>query len=176
MSPESPSYELFVGLLTRHEAALRRFVRTLLPAWSDVDEVMQRVALVAWRKFEQFKPDTDFLRWALVIARFEAMAFRRAMGRDRLVFSEEFLERLAHEAADESELAMREEMALQGCLKKLSPERREIVLQAYADGADQRILAGALGKSPAALYMLLARIRRELAACIERALKLEAQA
>lgn len=171
---DTPGYERFVGLLTRHEPALRRFVRTLLPEWSDVDEVMQRTALAAWRKFGQFDPATDFLKWGLVIARFEALAFRRAMGRDRLVFSESFLEKLAEEAEDETELAGREERALEGCLQKLSPERRELVLKAYADGTDQRDVASAIGKTPAAFYMLLARIRRDLADCIERTLKQEA--
>ena len=172
--PGDASYELFVSLLTCHEPALRRFVRTLLPAWGDVDEVMQRTALAAWRKFAQFDPATDFLKWALVVARFEALAFRRAMGRDRLVLSEELLDLLAHEAEAEPELAALEEWALEGCMQKLPAERRELVMQAYADGTDQRDLAAALGKSSAALYMLLARIRRDLAQCIERALKQEA--
>jgi len=171
-----PGYELFVSLLTRHEPALRRFARTLLPGWGDVDEVMQRTALAAWRKFAQFDPQTDFLKWALVVARFEALAYRRAMGRDRLVFSEEFLENLADEAAEETDLGTREERALESCLQKLSPERRELVLQAYADNTDQRHLAAALGKSPAALYMLLARIRRSLADCIEKTLQQESPA
>ena len=106
--PESdaPGYELFVGLLTRHEPALRRFARTLLPDWGDVDEVMQRTALAAWRKFGQFDPVTDFLKWSLVIARYEALAYRRAMGRDRLVFSDGFLERLADEAAKDAEVQL----------------------------------------------------------------------
>lgn len=167
------NYERFVSLLTQHEPALRRFIRTLLPAWGDVDEVTQRVALAAWRKFDQFDPATDFLKWALVVARFEALAFRRAMGRDRLVFSAEFLELLAEEEEAETELAAREERALEGCLQKLPPERRALVMQAYADDTSQRDLAASLGKSPAALYMLLARIRGELAACIERTLKQE---
>jgi len=171
---DASGYELFASLLIRHEAALRRFARTLLPSWGDVDEVMQRTALAAWRKFALFDPDTDFLRWALVIARFEALAYRRAMGRDRLVFSDTFLEKLAHEAAEENELAGREERALEGCLQKLSPEKRELVLQAYADGTDQREVAAALSKTPAAFYMLLARIRRDLADCIERTLQQEA--
>lgn len=176
LHPESdaPGYELFVGLLTRHEAALRRFARTLLPEWGDVDEVMQRSALAAWRKFGQFDPATDFLKWALVIARYEALAYRRAMGRDRLVFSDAFLEKLAEEAEAETEVARREERALEHCLKKLSPERRELVLKAYADGTDQRDVAAAIGKTPAAFYMLLARIRRDLGDCIERTLKQEA--
>ena len=166
-------YEQFVSLLTRHEPALRRFVRTLLPAWADVDEVMQRTALAAWRKFDRFEAGTDFIKWALVIARFEALAFRRAMGRDRLVLSDGLLELMAQEAAEETDAAAIEERALESCLQKLRPERRTLVLHAYAQGADQRDVAAAFGKSPAALYMLLCRLRRELAMCIERTLKQE---
>jgi RNA polymerase sigma-70 factor (ECF subfamily) len=171
---DSSDYERFVGLLTRHEPALRRFAQTLLPSWGDVDEVMQRAALAAWRKFGQFDPATDFLKWALVVTRFEALAFRRAMGRDRLVFSDAFLENLAREAEEETELAAREEKALEKCLQKLSPERRELVLRAYADNTNQQHLAAAIGKTPGAFYMLLARIRRDLGECIERTLRLEA--
>lgn len=140
----------------------------------DVDEVMQRTALAAWRKFSQFDPATSFLPWALVIARFEALAYRRASSRDRLVFSEAFLEMLADEASEETEIGVREEEALETCLDHLPPERRELVIKAHALGEDQRDLAAALGKSPAALYMLLSRIRRELAVCIERILGREA--
>jgi len=178
--PPSPSdsdsarYETFVGFLTRHESQIRRFVHTLLPPWMDVDEVMQRTALAAWRKFSQFDPSTSFLPWALVIARFEALAYRRASSRDKLVFSEAFLDLLADEASAETEVGEREEEALETCLGHLPPERRELVIKAHALGLDQRDLAAALGKSPAALYMLLSRIRRELAACIERTLGREA--
>lgn len=171
---EPARYEIFVSLLTQHESQIRRFVHTLLPPWMDVDEVMQRSALAAWRKFERFDPQTSFLSWALVIARFEALAFRRAATRDRLVFSESFLEQLAEEAAEETELAARESHALESCLGHLPTERREMVIKAHAFGEDQRNLAAALGKSPAALYMLLSRIRRELALCIERTLAKEA--
>lgn len=174
--PDAPAYELFVHLLTRHEPVLRRFVRSLLPSWGDVDEVMQRVALSAWKKFGQFDPATDFLKWSLVIARYDALAFRRAMARDRHVFSDEFIEQLAQESANELDEGMREEQALSLCLDKLPPARRELMLQAYADATDQREMALALGKTPAALYMLLSRIRRELAMCIQSALKSGASA
>ncbi len=174
VNPSPANYEAFVSLMIQAEPAVRRFVRTLLPAWGDVDEVVQRVALAAWRKFDQFEPGTEFLKWALVIARFEVLAYRRAMARDRLVFSEQILELLAEESVAETELGSREERALESCLKKLDVKRRELVLRAYAYDTDQRDIAAALGKSPAALYMLLSRIRRELLECIERTLRLEA--
>jgi RNA polymerase sigma-70 factor (ECF subfamily) len=44
-------HEDFLRLFLRHEAELRAFVRACLPRAADVDEVMQEVSLVAWRKF-----------------------------------------------------------------------------------------------------------------------------
>lgn len=51
-TPEEPPtadarYRTFVRLFTRHEGALRSLVRTLLPTWDDVDEVMQDVSIAA---------------------------------------------------------------------------------------------------------------------------------
>ena len=88
-------YETFVARFAHHEPDLRRFVRSLLPTWTDADEVVQQTAIVAWRKFDQYDPDTNFMKWACVIARFEALAYRRKMARDRLVFREEIMEMMA---------------------------------------------------------------------------------
>ena len=44
----------------RDEAALRAFVRSLLPRWEDTDDVMQETTLVAWRKFTLFEEGTSF--------------------------------------------------------------------------------------------------------------------
>ena len=83
-----------------HEQDLRRFIRSLLPTWTDTDEVVQQTAIVIWRKFDQFDPETNFMKWACVIARFEALAYRRKMARDRHVFREEVLELMADEAIE----------------------------------------------------------------------------
>ncbi|MEK0446189.1 MAG: polymerase sigma factor CnrH [Verrucomicrobiota bacterium] len=168
----SAAYENFVRCLTQHEPALRRFIRTLLPSWADVDEVMQRTALVAWKKFEHFEAGSEFLRWGMVIARYEALAYRRSMGRERLCFSNELLELMEREGEEEEiHFGQREAVALEGCLQKLPKERREMVLRAYAAGADQREVAASLGKSSGAFYMLLARIRKDLAHCIASQMK-----
>src|SRR5829696_5133059 len=88
-------YEQFVRLLVEHERHLRSFLHSLLPSRTDVDEVMQETCLTAWRKFDLFALDTNFLAWTAAIARFEALKHLRARGRDRLVFSDDVLELIA---------------------------------------------------------------------------------
>ena len=46
-----------------HEEALNGFVRTLVPTREDAREVMQEVAVVLWRKFEELSAMEDFRRW-----------------------------------------------------------------------------------------------------------------
>ena len=90
-TPKSPD-EQFVQMLAGHEHQLRAFIRSMGLDWSAVDDVVQTVSLVMWRKWDQFDPDTDFMQWARVIARFEVLKFRRRMARDRHVFRDELME------------------------------------------------------------------------------------
>ncbi len=61
------TYEKFIRLFVAQEGRLRAFLRTLVPSLDELDEVMQETSLVAWRKFAQFEPGTDFLAWVATI-------------------------------------------------------------------------------------------------------------
>ena len=175
MDDSAQDYEAFVEVFTRHEADLRRFVRSLLPTWHDADEVMQQVALVAWRKFDQFDRSTHFVKWGCVIARFEVLSYRRKMARDRLVFNEDLMAVIADEAEQEEALERRqnENTALEGCLKKLPEGQRKFVTLAYATGVSTKELAEQAGTKPGTFYMRLNRIRKGLLTCIEDSLRQE---
>ncbi len=100
-SPKDMQYDQFVVLFARHERAVRGFVHSLLPSGQDVEDVMQEVGLACWRKYDVFEPadsPSDFVRWACVIAWFEALRHRRNCARDRLVLSEDVIEMIAADA------------------------------------------------------------------------------
>lgn len=173
--PEEPPvaddpYRTFMRLFTRHEGALRCLVRTLLPTWDDVDEVMQDVSIVAWTKFERFDPQTNFARWAATIARFEVLNYRRTKARDRLVFDEDLIQLIADECEKEFAQSERERRALNSCLDKLPAHQRELVVQVYSDGQKIKPLAEKIGVSPNALYKTLGRLRLILFRCVEETL------
>lgn len=69
-------HEAFLRLFTRCEPELRAFVRSCLPRPQDVDEVMQEVSLVAWRKFGDLDDRGRFAPWACLIARYEILKLR----------------------------------------------------------------------------------------------------
>ncbi len=163
-------HEDFMRLFVKHEPDLRTFIRSLVPTLTDADEVLQETAIVLWRKFETFEPGTEFIRWACVIARFEALAYRRKIARDRLVLGADVTQLLADEAIDELPERRREREALESCLRQLPENQQRLVTKAYTPGIKTKDLAEGLGKSPASLYMALNRIRAALMRCIEKRL------
>ena len=174
---ESPDpdqrYEEFVSLFTANEPAIRAFVRSLVCSWDDADEVMQNTGLVLWRKFSEFDAsgddrETDFFRWACVVARFEVLSWRRDQARDRHVFDEDLVERLATEADEARETLSAERQALEVCLRKLPDDLRRVVLSAYEPGVKLNEVARELGKSATAFYKKLNRTRASLLDCVRR--------
>lgn len=167
------THEDFLLLFTRHEPELRAFVRACVPTRDDVDEVMQGVSLVAWRKFSLLREPEQFASWACLIARYEILKYRRSKARDRLVLDEDIVERLGEEGIPEIPLRHRQLAALDGCVAKLPAKRRDLVIAAYAPQASMRRLAGEMGRTEGSIYQLLARIRQELLQCVEHALARE---
>ncbi|MES2696206.1 MAG: sigma-70 family RNA polymerase sigma factor [Verrucomicrobiota bacterium] len=179
MSSPSPNsddplrYERFVKLLVAHEAQLRSFLRSILPAWDDVDEVMQETSLTAWRKFDQFELDTNFLAWTAAIARFEALKHRRTRSRDRLVFSDAVVEMIANEGMTETQVLARERVALDRCLGQLGEPARDLLQMAYQPGVKLHEVAVRSGKGVEAFYKTLQRLRARLLECVQREVKQE---
>ncbi len=170
MIPADDSNEDFLRLLVRHEPQVRAFVRACLPRAADVDEVMQEVALVAWRKFSALDDAAMFPQWVCLIARFEILKHRRKHARDRLVLDDATIELLATEGVEELPLRARQLGALEECVAKLPADRRQLVMAAYSPETTIKALAGELGRTENALYQLLGRIRQELLRCVERTL------
>lgn len=166
MTVEDDKYKAFARHFTRHEGALRVFVRSLLPSWDDADEVMQAVSLVTWKKFDQFDTNTDFMRWAAAIARFEVLNYRRSKARDRLVLDEDVMALLARECQESEEDRAAERRALDICLKRIPEPQRLLVLRAFTPGCRMKDMAEQIGVSANALYKRVDRIKQALFRCV----------
>jgi len=166
----SADHEGFVRLLMQHDRTIRAFLRSMLPSGHDVDEVMQEVSVVAWRKFDQLDDAENFRRWVCVIARYEVLMYRRTKARDRLFLGEEIEQLIANEGLEELDQRESQLEALEACLKKLPTERRQLTIRVYESAQPMKYIAEQIGKTPEALYKLLSRTRRELLQCIQRSI------
>lgn len=171
MTPaDQQRHDLFLRLYVENEESLHGFVRALVPTREDAREVMQDVAAVLWRKFDELASPEDFRRWAFGVARFEALAFRRDRARDRHVFSEDVLKMLADQAESSADELDERREALDDCLAKLSDPQRALVDAAYSHGVRIDDLASKMGRTAMSLYKALHRIRMTLATCVEKTL------
>lgn len=173
--PQEQRYEQFSRLLVAHEARLRSFLCSLLPTWTDVDEVMQETSLTAWRKFELFKLDSNFLAWSAAIARFEALKHLRSRSRERLVFSSEVIDLVANDAAAEADTLERERVVLERCLAKLDDTSREFLELCFQPGVKMHEIARRSGRGVEGFYKLIQRLRGRLIKCIQLEMKNEAR-
>ena len=164
--------EKFVQMFAGHERELRGFVRSMGLDWNAVDDVMQMVSLVMWRKWHEFDDGSDFMLWARVITRFEVLKFRRKVARDRHVFCENVMDLLAG-AAEELDGSGRSEdyrNALQECIKSLPERSGRLIRAAYAGDRTIREVADDVGQSATAFYKTLNRIREKLRQCVQQRL------
>ena len=128
---------------------------------------MQGVALVLWAKFEQFREDGDFRSWAMGIARYEVLTWLRDRGRDRLVLAGDVAEMIAEETAIDVAQLEQQRVALQSCLEKLTPKNRSLLLESYGSELMIQEVAANSGRSIAAFYQWLHRMRRLLLDCVQ---------
>ena len=174
MDPENPQFhELFLTLFTANESAVRAYVRRLVPTRNDAADVMQAVSLVLWKKFRELEQPDDFRKWSFGVARYEALAWLRDKARDRLVLAEDVLHTVAHESAQDEERLSAQREALEGCLEKMPEEQRTVILAAYAPDAAIQDVAKQSGRTVAAFYQWLHRMRLRLLECTRRTLQAE---
>ena len=158
--------EAFLKLFLKHESGLKAYIRSCVIRPEEVDEIMQEVSLVAWRKFETLEQPEKFGAWACLIARFEVLKFRRKKARDRLVLDEDIITKIGIDAEEQVSRRQLQLSALDKCLKKLRPPEKQLVRQAYAPKVSKKELAEEFGQTEAAFYQKLARIRMKLRDCM----------
>jgi RNA polymerase sigma-70 factor (ECF subfamily) len=159
--------------IARHQPRLRAFVRCLLVRSSDVDDLLQEVNAVLWEKAGEFQPGTEFWAWASQIARFKVLNQVRKYRRERLVFDETAMQRMAEMAERKLQTLDARREALDHCLKLLPPAQRRLLDLRYASDRSIESIADSIGRPTGSIRQTLYRIRAALRACIERQLALE---
>lgn len=165
----------FAQLLTLNEPRLFGYIYALVLNTADAEDIYQYTALALWRKFDSYRPGTNFAAWARAAARFEVQHYFRGKSRRRLHFDESLLNELteAHSAADpafESERGSYAD-ALRRCKDVLPENDRRLIELCYTATTNIKQIAGGLGRSPQSVCNSLSRIRRALFDCIRRSLE-----
>jgi RNA polymerase sigma-70 factor (ECF subfamily) len=170
--------ELFLRLFLQNQRRVYAYVLTLLPRRSDADDVFQDACMVMWDKFDASAPPDDFAAWGCRIAYFKVLDFCKKHQRNRVMFSQAMLERVAETVSEQSSALQLDERreALAGCLAKLHERDRGLLTARFAEGATVQSTAAQVGRSADAVYKALSRIRQSLFDCVTRSLSTGGQA
>lgn len=163
-------YDEFVDLFSRNARRVYGYIYAMLPRWADADDVFQETSRVLWQKFDEFQSGTNFFAWACQVARYQVLYYQQRERRDRVKFSDAFLDAVATSADAESERLETEQRLLAECVEKLDARQRQLVLSRFAPDATTKSVAARLGMSTEAVYKALSRVQTTLLRCIERAM------
>ena len=158
----------FLERFLRDEAALRVY---LLAATADSDateDLLQTTAMTLLEKWGQFDESRAFRPWAFGFARLEVLKWRQRAARSRERLSVEALDLLAEETDRNADDLSHRRMFLPECIEALDDERRNVLRMRYWRGMRVSAIAEAVGKTVAAMEMMLVRTRRALRNCVER--------
>jgi RNA polymerase sigma-70 factor (ECF subfamily) len=154
--------------------SVRAYLASLIFNKSDVEDCVQEVALIAWKKGPNGEGQRAFLGHCLATARLIGLAAARKHGRSRVQFLPPDVALSLADEVTQQELAepspVDRVVALRACLSRLDETQRQLLAMRYSDDGRARLdeTARSQGKSPAALYKKLERLRATLRECVSR--------
>lgn len=166
--------EEFVRLFGLNHGRVFAYIVTLLPCWTDAEEVLQRTSIALWQNFGQFDPSGDFVRWACGVAHRQTLNYRRQQARSRHLFSESVMEKVALARVARSSILEERRPAMDDCIAELPRSDREIIEHYYYQGKKTAAeVARELDRPTNTILKALIRIRRSLHRCVDKAISSE---
>jgi RNA polymerase sigma factor (sigma-70 family) len=154
--------------------SVRAYLTSLISNKSDIEDCVQEVALIAWKKGPNGEGQRAFLGHCLATARLIGLATMRKQSKSRVQFLPPDVALSLADEVTQQELAepspVERIAALRACLSKLDETQRQLLAIRYSEDGRARLdeAARSHGKSTDALYKQLERLRTNLRECVSR--------
>ena len=156
-----------MDLLLRHQGQLFGYIFAAVHNLHDAQELYQETSLILWRKFGDYRPGSDFARWACRTAKYKILSFQRDRRRSPLCFDSEMLSDFAEiHACRDSDAVRQHQEVLAECVNELPPADQQIVDLCYGGQDSIKQAAEKLERAPKTLYNAISRIRHALFDCV----------
>jgi len=158
----------FARLIARHQRVVQSYIFSNIPHWNDCDEVWQETCVRLWREFGKYQADSNFVAWAIRVAHFEVLTWRKKVVRSKMIFCQEFVDAIAEDADRFASEGVQDRLnALDQCLENLNARHRQLLQGFYTPNSQVRQVAATMDCSVEAVYKMLQRVRKMLRKCIE---------
>ncbi|MBR6057899.1 MAG: sigma-70 family RNA polymerase sigma factor [Victivallales bacterium] len=158
--------EQFTKQWSASERVIRLYLNSAIYNRADAQDVLQRVALCAYQKYDEYDSSQPFQGWLFGIAKFEVLGYFRNLGRNPEVIDSEISERLADNMEDQSEAISREDderrEKLEHLLTQLPEKAQELVRLRFFENREYDEIASLLNTNEGAVRTALSRIIAKL--------------
>lgn len=152
------------------QVSIRAYLVAAVNNYHDAEDLLSQVAVAVAQDFEKYDPDTPFIRWALGIARFRVLNYRRQKATSKLLFSQDTLDLLEQAMPEEPPAEAASRAALDDCLEKLQDRSRQALTLRYEQDLKPAEIGSELGMTPTAVTSLMHRVHKALAKCVKQTL------
>ena len=149
------------------------FISSLVPDFHDADDILQNVAVVTVRKYEQFDPNRSFVAWAIGIAKNEILRYQSKQGnRDLLDIGavDAVTQVYTKESPTIHDTRIDLRNAISTCMSRLKGKWQQIMEMHYLREQSAARIAQQLGMTRNNVFVTLHRIRIALRDCVNRRL------
>lgn len=158
--------EQFTTQWSSAERVIRLYLNSVIYNKADAQDLLQRVALCAYQKYDDYDASQSFQGWLFGIAKLEVLGYFRNLGRNPEVIDSEISERLADNMEDQSEAISREDderrEKLEQLLTQLPEKAQELVRLRFFENREYDEIASLLNTNEGAVRTALSRIIAKL--------------
>lgn len=163
---DNTKLEQFTKQWSTSERVIRLYLNSTIFNRADAQDILQRVALCAYRKYDAYDESQSFQGWLFGIAKLEVLGYFRNLGRNPEVIDSEISERLADNMEDQSEAISREDderrEKLEQLLTQLPEKAQELIRLRFFDNREYDEIARLLNTNVGAVRTALSRIIAKL--------------
>ena len=163
----------FINLLVPNQRRIQAFIIMLVPNLNDAEDILQETLTEMWNKFDSYTPGTDFPAWAITIARYKVLSFRKRNYNNKLMFSDKIFDILDSAAQQSNKTLSNHIDTLKSCLTKLSEQESFLLNLRYEHELSFRKMSSRVGKSSVSIHRSMKIILSKLSLCVRHNLRLE---
>ena len=154
----------------RNQAALKGLILGIIPDLNRAEDVLQDVFFVVTEKADSFELGTNFIAWAMRIAKFRMMELARIDRASGSSLTPDLIEKLVatYKTNDKHEEMLR---VLNECVERLSPSARQLLTLRYHGRLKPAQISKDRGLAVETVYSVLSKTRSALRVCVERRMK-----
>ncbi len=164
--------ERFLEYIGKYKKSIYCYILGSVLDCHEAEDILQETLLCLWSEFEKFQEGTNFMAWAITVARHRVLVYFNKKKRRREFICDDFIRRLGLEITENDNNYARLK-ALEICMTKLNDHDREMVLSRYNEKIPVKQMAASKNVTVQRIYQVIIKIQEVLLKCIQKTIAMD---